>query len=588
MKRLTHSMRFRLGVIACVMTLCLMLFSLTYFRHSFSGYLESSAADSIDALLTQTTETLDYSFSMLENTMTYFFSDQTLTDWFSDENAKTADAAGDLISNVQLEESLRHSLMLNSAWQNNLINSAFFIVDKRCFSFYSQGKLPVYELNKRCFAIYDQIQRDPTNQIRVYSPREGETFFFLSKRYPNDVTSELSLVLIVCVDEETLLGKYEKVLQYPDTIACIVDESGMIYSSADRASVGQTADDTTRQLMQADRFATVEIDGRGYCAMSREISTTGLRLCLGVPLDGLSRYAQSVTERYLLIMIASYAVMFAAILFISYRSTGFLKDINVSLSRMKQGDFSTRMPATYTTTELSELSSTFNEMAMRIDHLVNEVYEKQLAVNKADIKYLQSQINPHFLFNALAAIGTKAKLNGEESIYRMVHSVSTLLQAGMSVEGESMITVAEEIEYVMCYLYIQRERFGEKLQYQINVAEDGLKDALLPRLCIEPIVENAVIHGLEVKRERGCVTLEVVRDGADVLFIVTDDGVGFRKGQNPLKEKNGDGNVSIGLRNTDRRLQLIYGAQYGLWINEGIRQGAQVQVRIPYRKKADG
>ncbi len=585
MRRMMRSMRFRIVLLVSGTALCLMAFSLLFFHVTFTGRQRESAGENLEALANQTVQTLDYSLSMLENTMTYFFSNQTLQDWFKGGEAKTADAAGQLVSQIQLDDSLRHTLMLNSAWQNNLMDSAFFIVDKRCFSFYSQGKLPVFELTQRSFSVYDQVLQNEGTGLLAYPPARGEPLFYLAKRYPEIRDAAISLVLILCVDEDTLMKGYEKALQYPGTVACIVGADGTVYSSADKSLLGSQVGPQVRQLMSAGDFCELAVDGEPYYALSQRISTTGLSFVAGVPRRSVDAYAQSVSFQYLQILLLVFAGFLMLTILVSYRSTRFLKRITHSLNKIKQGNYRERMPA-YATTELAELSGTFNEMSGKIDYLIHEVYEKQLAVKRADIKYLQSQIHPHFLFNALAAISTKAKLAKEESIYAMVRSVSTLLSAGITNDGDALISVAQELEYIDCYLYIQKQRFGEKLSYTIHVEYERLKAALIPRLCVEPIVENAVIHGLEVKPARGSVALAVGVDGDDLLFVVTDDGVGFGDA-NPLADgRQEEAHESIGLRNTHRRLQLIYGERYGVFIDRQWQTGARVTVRIPYRKEA--
>lgn len=580
MKRMLCSMRFKMVLMVSGMTLCLMTFSLFFFHLMFSQYLKNSVNESLRALVKQTTETLEYSFSMLENTMTYFFSNKTLQEWFSDENVKTADAEGQLVSKIQLDESLRHTLMLNSAWQNNLMDSAFFIVNRRCFSFYSQGKAPVFELTQRSLRIFDRLNEAPLPGILASPPEPDEQMFYLAKRYPDDLVA-ISLTLILCVDEDTLREKYTEVMRYPGAIACILSPDGTVYSSADKAQLGKPADELTGRLMSMGSFGELAADGETYYALCQRISTTGLSFVVGVPQSGLYAYAQSVSYRYVAILVPIFLGFLALTILVSYRSTLFLRDITSNLTEIKRGNYRVRMPD-YQTTELSELSSTFNGMADKVDYLINEVYEKQLAVKRADIRHLQSQIHPHFLFNALAAISTKAKLAKEESIYDMVRSVSTLLQAGMN-DGIDMVPVSEELEYVRCYLHIQKQRFGEKLLYEIYIQDDSLLAAYIPRLCVEPIVENAVIHGLEVKPSRGRVTLSVLREGEDILFVVEDDGVGFKHGAKPLREpQNAEHREPIGLNNTHKRLQLIYGEEYGVFIDEHVSVGARVTVRIPH------
>lgn len=193
---------------------------------------------------------------------------------------------------------------------------------------------------------------------------------------------------------------------------------------------------------------------------------------------------------------------------------------------------------------------------------------------------MQSQINPHFLFNTFAAIGTRAKIAGQEEIYRMIRAISTLLEAGFRSSEKALVEIRKEMEYVECYLYIQKERFGEKLQYEIKIEDEELLNCQVPRLCLEPIVENAVVHGIEPKMGTGTVIITIVLEQDTVCMIVEDDGVGFPKQKEPLPQTKS----SIGVSNTDKRLKLMYGDKYGVFIDKEKEQGARVYVKIPYRR----
>lgn len=239
---------------------------------------------------------------------------------------------------------------------------------------------------------------------------------------------------------------------------------------------------------------------------------------------------------------------------------------------MKMPDFQTM--------ELHELSRAFNGMTEQIDYLVHEIYEKEIEVKKAELGFLQSQINPHFLFNTFAAIGTRAKIAGQEEIYRMIRAISTLLEAGFRSSEKALVEIRKEMEYVECYLYIQKERFGEKLQYEIKIEDEELLNCQVPRLCLEPIVENAVVHGIEPKMGTGTVIITIVLEQDTVCMIVEDDGVGFPKQKEPLPQTKS----SIGVSNTDKRLKLMYGDKYGVFIDKEKEQGARVYVKIPYRR----
>ena len=153
-------------------------------------------------------------------------------------------------------------------------------------------------------------------------------------------------------------------------------------------------------------------------------------------------------------------------------------------------------------TSVSWVGNVFNEMADRIEYLITEVYEKQLLATKSQVKYLQSQLNPHFQFNILAMLSLKAKMSGNEELYESLNAFSKLMQGKIFRDKEIKIKVKEELEIVQFYLLLQKERYQDKLMYEINLSDEQIKENFIPRLLIEPLVENAVSHGLEPQKIR--------------------------------------------------------------------------------------
>ena len=160
----------------------------------------------------------------------------------------------------------------------------------------------------------------------------------------------------------------------------------------------------------------------------------------------------------------------------------------------------------------------------------------------------------------------------------MIRAISTLLEASFRPDEKGTVTIKKELEYVECYLLIQKERFGSRLQYKVNVEDAALLLQMVPKLCLEPIVENAVIHGIEPKIGSGMVRIDILHREKNILMIVKDNGVGFQKPQTERKK----GGSSVGVKNTDRRLKLIYGDEYGVFIDESETEGAKVIIKVPY------
>ncbi|WHE87665.1 sensor histidine kinase [Lachnoanaerobaculum gingivalis] len=244
--------------------------------------------------------------------------------------------------------------------------------------------------------------------------------------------------------------------------------------------------------------------------------------------------------------------------------------------------------------EFHDIGTVFNEMADRIEYLITEVYEKQLIATQSKVKYLQSQINPHFQFNILAMLSLKAKMAGNEDLYQSLNAFSKLMQGKIFREKEIKIKVKEELDIVKFYLILQKERYQEKLSYDIYVEDDRIYEDMIPRLLIEPLVENAVSHGLEPQKERGSIVVRLYEEfiekenRSSMLHIcVEDNGVGMGEkeiGVNTQDEPYKVEHTHTGFENTKRMLQILYGDNYEfkIWSEKG--KGTKIEIIIPVER----
>lgn len=244
--------------------------------------------------------------------------------------------------------------------------------------------------------------------------------------------------------------------------------------------------------------------------------------------------------------------------------------------------------------EFHDIGTVFNEMADRIEYLITEVYEKQLIATQSKVKYLQSQINPHFQFNILAMLSLKAKMAGNEELYQSLNAFSKLMQGKIFREKEIKIKVKEELDIVKFYLLLQKERYQEKLSYDIYVEDNGIYEDMIPRLLIEPLVENAVSHGLEPQKEKGSIVVRLYEEfiekenRSSMLHIcVEDNGVGM--GEKEIKVNTQDEPYKVehthtGFENAKRMLQILYGDNYEfkIWSEKG--KGTKIEIIIPVER----
>jgi two-component system sensor histidine kinase YesM len=237
--------------------------------------------------------------------------------------------------------------------------------------------------------------------------------------------------------------------------------------------------------------------------------------------------------------------------------------------------------------EITELGMSFNIMIGRIRELLDSKIKEQENLKKAELRALQAQINPHFLYNTLDTIIWMAEAKQTDQVIEIVRALSSFFRISLS-KGKDWITVGEEIERTRSYLTIQKMRYRDIMDYEIEVDQEVLDNTIL-KLILQPLVENAVYHGIKNKRQGGAITVRAKRKNeSEVLLEVEDDGIGFTpeklaRIQAVVNDDSGDIRLEsgFGIDNVNKRIKLYYGRQYGLSIKSAPNTGTCVSLVIP-------
>ena len=255
------------------------------------------------------------------------------------------------------------------------------------------------------------------------------------------------------------------------------------------------------------------------------------------------------------------------------------------MNRAQKGELSLHFPVKYKD-EIGQLGLAFNEMLERIQHLITMVYSEQKQKRQAELSALQMQIKPHFLYNTFDTIHWMAKKYGADDIIHVIHCLTNLFRIGLS-KGNETIMVFEEVEHVKNYLAIQKIRYEDILDYEIEVDSD-VERLYIHKLVLQPIVENAIYHGIKGRRHKGRINIKVFRDADLLILKIIDDGVGINKDKlKKIKESLEDGNssqVGYGMFNVNERIRLSCGKDYGLNIDSVDNKGTVVTIKYPVMK----
>lgn len=261
-----------------------------------------------------------------------------------------------------------------------------------------------------------------------------------------------------------------------------------------------------------------------------------------------------------------------------------------TVNRIADGDFG-REVILRNNDEIGVLGRSITRMSKQIQHLLEERLQIEQNIRKSEIRLLQSQINPHFLHNTLNSIKWMATLQRADGIREMISSLGRLLRAVMGDVNEK-ITIREELALLDDYMHIQKIRYRGKIGFQQSIETPTLLDCLIPKFTLQPLVENAVFHGIEPKDGSGEVVLSINAYQQELVISVWDNGVGINPEKLAAllgKEQTSGGKTrdGIGLRNIHDRIQLIYGVSYGLAINSTEGEYTKVVIRLPMEVKPD-
>ena len=226
--------------------------------------------------------------------------------------------------------------------------------------------------------------------------------------------------------------------------------------------------------------------------------------------------------------------------------------------------------------ELREVTRQFNAMLDQIDQLMADVRRQEEATRQYELQALSSQINPHFLYNTLDTIIWMAEFQDSQRVVQVTKSLATYFRLALN-QGRDLISLSDEINHVRQYLFIQKQRYGDKLEYEID-ENPVFENLVLPKLVLQPLVENALYHGIKEKDGRGYIRVSVQKKDSGLVIRIEDDGVGFQAAGDSSQSQLKRGGV--GLQNVDQRLKLHFGDNYKMKINSAPEKGTTVEIYI--------
>ena len=291
----------------------------------------------------------------------------------------------------------------------------------------------------------------------------------------------------------------------------------------------------------------------------------------------------SLWENFWLLALAAVAVLLAALvssIVISRALSRPLKGLSRAMRQFeKNADTFTYAPVGGAR-EVQELSESFSHMVVKIQHLMETVRREEINLRKTELKALQAQINPHFLYNTLDSIAWMCEQGRNDEAVQMVNALAQLFRISIS-RGHELIPIRSELRHAESYLKIQKHRYKNQFSYRFDVDESCL-DFLCNKITLQPIIENAIYHGINGLVDEGEIVITLRADGSDVVFTVADNGVGMEAEQiQAILRKERSDHTGIGIKNVNDRLKIYFGEGYGITIDSEPDVGTTVTIRMP-------
>lgn len=411
----------------------------------------------------------------------------------------------------------------------------------------------------------------------------------LSREIPNRATGKGAGILLVDLNFNIINTICGSVALGKRGYLFIIDREGSIIYHPQQQLIygGLKSEDVQRVLaVSGDYFASSEEDGDKLYSVSA-MRATGWKV-VGVNFRSeLVENREAIRLTFSAWGIGFFALAIVLSIVLSLRFSRPIKRLRKSMQAVERGDFDIRVDI-QSSDEIGELGKDFNIMISEIRTLIKQNNLQQELKRKSELKALQMQINPHFLYNTLESVIWMAEGRKEQEVITMVSSLARLFRLSLG-KGKEIIDIRSEIEHVGHYLTIQKIRYKDKLDYEITVDPDIL-DLKTVKIILQPLVENAIYHGIKHKASPGKVTVSGKRTARGVELAVHDDGIGMSREalsrlSNP-NEHSGSGG-GLGVRNVDERIKLYFGKEYGLDFESAEDKGTTVFVRLPALEEAE-
>lgn len=372
--------------------------------------------------------------------------------------------------------------------------------------------------------------------------------------------------------DEMMIGVVEGQEIYMETVEGNLLASNMGEDAVTRVPLGQ-------RNFGDKAFHTISLNGENCLVRSQLLDKTNIYLIFVVPensmMKAVNRANAEIIVWYVLICVMILGFFFPLTKSVTRR----MRLLKEQMMLLQAGVFQKITDQDDSSDEIGEIISKYNSMTDKVAELMEEQYAIGQEKIRIELKALQSQINPHFLYNTLDMINWMAQKSETENIRCVIQAMSDFYRLTLS-KGQDVVTIGDEIRMCEAYMEIQKRRYRGRILYETEIEED-IKDYLIPKITVQPFLENAIIHGINEKEEpRGVVILSGWREEERIILAITDDG----KGIVPQERMQTESGSHYGMKNIEKRLELFYGEKIPIQIESSPGIGTCIIINIPIRK----
>ena len=342
----------------------------------------------------------------------------------------------------------------------------------------------------------------------------------------------------------------------------------------------------SERKQQKNGYETVEFTGQSFLLVEKFSQSTGIRLVSLTPLSYIDSQIGKLRQSILISGVWVWLFTILLIYMLLRLLTIPLRMLATQMQKTGEGDFRARIHVTGII-EVCELSESFNSMVAHIDQLIKRTYVAELSEKDARLAALEAQLNPHFLYNTLQAVSTEALVNDQPQIHRMVTALAANLR--YTIKGDTLVPLKQEISYVNDYIFLQKIRMDDALEF-ISHIDPATEDCLIPKISIQTLVENSIIHGKSGNMDKICIEVSAKYNDRNVIIMVRDNGCGITPQRLEqlytdfaLQKTTGEYG-GIGLANLHSRIQLLYDEPASLDIHTRETQYTEIVLTLPVMK----